>query len=76
MERFHNLTELLAIDRAAHAYFDGLPAGIRQQIMARGACLHSPAVVSITVLRQGRGHGVSAEEGRGGKERRSRRRRR
>ena len=23
MERFHNLTELLAIDRAAHAYFDG-----------------------------------------------------
>lgn len=43
MERFHNLTELLAIDRASHAYFDGLPAGIRQQIMARGACLHSPA---------------------------------
>ena len=43
MERYHNLTELLAVNHAAHAYFDGLPAGIRQQIMARGACLHSPA---------------------------------
>ena len=44
MERFHNLTELLAVDRAAHAYFDGLPAGIRQHDHgARRACLHSPA---------------------------------
>ena len=25
MERYHNLTELLAVNHAAHAYFDGLP---------------------------------------------------
>ncbi len=41
MDRFHNLTELLAIDRSAHAYFHSLPAHIRQQITACSASVHS-----------------------------------
>lgn len=41
MDRFHNLTELLAIDHSAHAYFHSLPAHIRQQITARSANVHS-----------------------------------
>lgn len=41
MDRFHNLTELLAIDRSAHAYFRSLPAHIRQQITACSASVHS-----------------------------------
>ena len=57
MKRFHNLTELLAIDRAAHAYFDGLPADIRQQIMARGACLHSPGELGSYAEKLLRGEG-------------------
>lgn len=42
MERYHNLTELLAVNHAAHAYFDGLPDYIQQMIIARGAHVHSP----------------------------------
>ena len=43
MERYHNLTELLAVNHAAHAYFDGLPDYIQQMIIARGAHVLSPA---------------------------------
>ena len=42
MERYHNLTELLAVNHTAHAYFDGLPDYIRQMIVARGEHVHSP----------------------------------
>lgn len=41
MNRYHNLTEMLAINRSAHAYFDTLPDRVRRQIIARGDCLHS-----------------------------------
>lgn len=30
MDRYHNLTEMLAINRTAHAYFDSLPDYIRE----------------------------------------------
>ena len=43
MERYHNLTEMLAINRTAHAYFDSLPDYIREMITERGAGVHSPA---------------------------------
>ena len=43
MERYHNLTEMLAINRTAHAYFDSLPDYIREMITERGASVHSPA---------------------------------
>ena len=43
MERYHNLTEMLAIYRTAHAYFDSLPDYIREMITERGASVHSPA---------------------------------
>ena len=43
MERYHNLTEMLAINRTAHAYFDSLPDYIREMISERGASVHSPA---------------------------------
>ena len=42
MDRYHNLTEMLAINRTAHAYFDSLPDYIREMITARGANVHSP----------------------------------
>ena len=41
MNRYHNLTEMLAINRTAHAYFDTLPDRVRHQILERGDCLHS-----------------------------------
>lgn len=41
MNRYHNLTEMLAINRTAHAYFDTLPDQIRRQIIAHGDRLHS-----------------------------------
>lgn len=41
MERYHNLTELLAVNHAAHAYFDGLPDYVRQMIIERGDNVHS-----------------------------------
>lgn len=41
MNRYHNLTEMLAINRSAHAYFDTLPDRVRRQLIARGDCLHS-----------------------------------
>ena len=41
MNRYHNLTEMLAINRTAHAYFDTLPDRARRQIIAHGDCLHS-----------------------------------
>ena len=41
MNRYHNLTEMLAFNRTAHAYFDALPNRVRRQIIARGDCLHS-----------------------------------
>jgi hypothetical protein len=42
MNRYHNLTEMLAVNHAAHAYFDGLPDYIRQMIAERGDNVHSP----------------------------------
>lgn len=41
MNRYHNLTEMLAINRTAHAYFDTLPDRVRRQIIAHGDYLHS-----------------------------------
>lgn len=43
MNRYHNLTELLAINRSAHAYFSQLPAHVRRMIIERGNCVHSHA---------------------------------
>lgn len=43
MNRYHNLTEMLAINRSAHAYFDRLPDRIRRKIIERGDCVHSQA---------------------------------
>ena len=42
MNRYHNLTELLAVNHAAHAYFDDLPDYVRDMIVERGANVHSP----------------------------------
>ena len=42
MNRYHNLTEMLAVNHAAHAYFNGLPDYIREMITERGASVHSP----------------------------------
>lgn len=41
MNRYHNLTEMLAINRSAHAYFSQLPARVRRMIIERGDCVHS-----------------------------------
>lgn len=41
MDRFHNLTELLTINHAAHAYFDDLPQCVREMIASRGDNVHS-----------------------------------
>lgn len=43
MNRYHNLTEMLAINRSAHAYFSKLPDRVRRMIMERGECVHSQA---------------------------------
>lgn len=43
MNRYHNLTELLAINRSAHAYFSQLPAHVRRMIIERGNFVHSHA---------------------------------
>lgn len=43
MTRYHNLTEMLAINRSAHAYFSQLPDRIRRMIIERGDCVHSQA---------------------------------
>lgn len=43
MNRYHNLTEMLAINRSAHAYFSQLPCHIRRMIIERGECVHSQA---------------------------------
>lgn len=43
MNRYHNLTEMLAINRSAKVYFTALPDGIRHRIIERGDCLHSAA---------------------------------
>ena len=40
MERYHNLTEMLAVNHTAHAYFDSLPDYIRQMITERGSNVH------------------------------------
>ena len=42
MERYHNLTEMLAINHAAHAYFADLPDYVREMIVKRGDNVHSP----------------------------------
>ena len=41
MDRFHNLTELLTINHAAHAYFDDLPQYVREMIASRGDNVYS-----------------------------------
>lgn len=43
MDRYHNLTEMLAVNHAAHAYFNGLPDYIREMIVERGDNVHSPS---------------------------------
>ena len=43
MNRYHNLTEMLAINRSAHAYFSQLPAHVRRMIIERGDCVRSQA---------------------------------
>ena len=42
MERSHNLTEMLAINHAAHEYFDDLPDYVREMIVKRVDTVHSP----------------------------------
>ena len=41
MNRYHNLTEMLAVNHTAHAYFDSLPDYIRQMITERGSNVHT-----------------------------------
>ncbi len=41
MERFHNLTELLAIHPASRAYFNSLPDYVREMILSRGGSVHT-----------------------------------
>jgi len=41
MDRYHNLTEMLALNTTAHAYWDRLPHHVREMIRSRGSCLHS-----------------------------------
>lgn len=57
MNRYHDLTEMLAINRTAHAYFDTLPDRVRRQLIAHGDCLHSDAELrdyaSLLLQRQG-----------------------
>ena len=43
MDHYHNLTELLAVNRTAHAYFDDLPQYVREMIVSRGENVHSPS---------------------------------
>lgn len=43
MDRYHNLTEMLALNCSAHAYFDDLPDYVRDMITSRGDNLHSCA---------------------------------
>ena len=41
MNHYQNLTEMLALNTAAHAYFDDLPDYVREMITSRGNNLHS-----------------------------------
>lgn len=41
MDHYHNLTELLAINHAAHVYFDSLPEYVREMIVSRGGNVHT-----------------------------------
>lgn len=43
MDRYSNLTELLAINRSAHAFYDELPDYVREMIRDRGDNLHTTA---------------------------------
>ena len=47
MERYHNLTEMLAVNHTAHAYFDSLPDYIRQKIRNAGG---SPEIIDTAAI--------------------------
>lgn len=42
MEKYHNLTQMLACNYSAHAYFSDLPPHVQKIIAAQGRFIHSP----------------------------------